>query len=54
MPTYEFMCEECNKAFTLIISFSEYEKKGFRCPGCNSEKVKQQITPFQVKTSQKS
>ena len=27
MPTYEFVCEECNKPFTLIISIEEYEKK---------------------------
>jgi putative FmdB family regulatory protein len=54
MPTYEFICEECNNPFTLIISFSDYEKKEFRCPECNSDKVKQQIISFQAKTSKKS
>jgi putative FmdB family regulatory protein len=54
MPTYEFSCEKCNKPFTLILSISEYEKKGIRCPKCLSTKVKQRITPFQVKTSKKS
>ena len=54
MPTYEFICEECKKPFTLSISISEYEKKGFRCPECESTKVKQQITSFQTKTSKKS
>ena len=54
MPTYEFICDECNKSFTLIISISEHEKKEFQCPECKSDKVSQQITSFQTKTSKKS
>ena len=54
MPTYDFICEKCNKKFTLIISLSEYEKKKFRCPKCKSTRVKQQITSFQTVTSKKS
>jgi putative FmdB family regulatory protein len=54
MPTYEFMCEKCNKPFTLILGISEYEKMKFRCPKCKSTKVKQQITSFQTVTSKKS
>jgi len=54
MPTYDFRCEKCNCKFTLILSISEYEKMKFRCPKCKSTKVRQEITPFQVKTSKKS
>ncbi|NQT56078.1 MAG: zinc ribbon domain-containing protein [Desulfobacteraceae bacterium] len=54
MPTYDFICEKCNKKFTLIISLSEYEKKKFRCPKCKSTRVKQQVTSFQTVTSKKS
>ena len=54
MPTYEFMCEKCNKLFTLILGISEYEKMKFRCPKCKSTRVKQQITSFQAVTSKKS
>ena len=54
MPTYDFICEKCNKKFTLIISLSEYEKKKFRCPKCKSTRVKQQISSFQTVTSKKS
>ena len=54
MPTYEFMCQKCKKPFTLVLSISEYEKDNFECPKCKSTKVKQQITPFQTKTSRKS
>ena len=54
MPTYDFECQKCDKSFTLTMSVSEYEKKGFRCPECKSNNVKQQITHFQTKTSKKS
>ncbi|MDY6879296.1 MAG: zinc ribbon domain-containing protein [Desulfatiglans sp.] len=54
MPIYDFVCEKCSKPFTLTMSISEYEKDKFKCPKCKSTKVKQQITPFQTKTSRKS
>ena len=54
MPIYEFICENCNKSFTLDIKVLEYEKRKFQCPKCKSAKVKQQITAFQTITSKKS
>jgi len=54
MPSYEFICEKCNKPFSLIMSISEYEKKKFRCPNCKSTRLKQQISAFQTITSKKS
>ncbi len=54
MPTYEFMCQKCEKPFTLVMSISDYEKKKVQCPKCESKRVKQQITSFQTKTSRKS
>jgi putative FmdB family regulatory protein len=54
MPTYDFTCEKCNKAFTLTLKLAEYEKKKYQCPKCNSKKVKQNISAFQTITSKKS
>jgi putative FmdB family regulatory protein len=54
MPRYEFICEKCNKPFGLDMKISDYEKKKFKCPKCDSKKVKQQITSFQAVTSKKS
>jgi len=54
MPVYDFLCEKCNRGFSLTLSLSEYGRKDFRCPKCKSKRVKQQITPFQTKTSRKS
>jgi len=54
MATYEYRCEACKKSFTLIQRMSEHGKTKVACPKCKSVKVKQQISPFQVKTSRKS
>ena len=54
MPTYEFYCEKCKKAFSVIISISDYDKKKYNCPKCKGKKVKQQISSFQTVTSKKS
>ncbi len=54
MPTYEFYCENCDKSFSLILSLAEYDKERYRCPKCETKKLKQQITSFQTVTSRKS
>jgi putative FmdB family regulatory protein len=54
MPTYEFVCEKCKKAFSRLMKISDYEKKKFSCPKCKSKRVKQQLTSFQTITAKKS
>ena len=54
MPTYEFFCEKCKKAFEVTVSISDYEKKKYKCPKCGGKRVNQQITAFQTVTSRKS
>ena len=55
MPTYDFYCEKCKKAFNTTLKISEYEKRKYRCPKCGGKKyLKQRITAFQTITSKKS
>jgi putative FmdB family regulatory protein len=54
MPTYEFVCEKCNKTFALAMTVAEYEKKKTKCPKCGGKKVKQIVSSFQTVTSKKS
>jgi len=54
MPVYEFICEKCDRKFSLILALAEYEKKKFVCPKCKSAKVKRQLSTFQVITQKKS
>ncbi len=57
MPTYEFQCQKCKKAFELTCSITEYERKkkeGIKCSECGSLEVEQQISGFRIQTSKKS
>ena len=54
MPHYVFVCEDCNKEFTVILHISELEKGGVKCPACGSEKVTQEMAAFSAVTSKKS
>ena len=54
MPVYEFICQKCDHDFSLFITISEYEKKKFTCPKCESDRVKRKLSSFQTITSKKS
>ena len=54
MPIYEYVCKECRKRFTLILSIAEYEKTRPACPKCKSKKVEQVPAVFFAVTSRKS
>ncbi len=51
MPTYDFVPEKCKPSFPSVLKLAEYEKKKYRCPKCQSKKVKQKISGFQTITS---
>ncbi len=54
MPAYEFECIKCGKDVTLIMTFSDYEKKNYKCPDCGSKWLERLVSPVQVVTSKKS
>ena len=54
MPTYEFMCESCEKRFEVTLTFAERASAKVRCPSCGSEKVAPQMSVFTAKTPRKS
>jgi putative FmdB family regulatory protein len=54
MPIYEYLCKECNKRFTLVLSLTEYEKRLPACPKCKSRKVEQLPAAFFAVTARKS
>jgi putative FmdB family regulatory protein len=57
MPTYEFLCRHCGKAFEWSASISDYgrkQKEGVQCPKCTSRDVSRLLSSIQVKTSKKS
>ncbi|HKT12561.1 MAG TPA: FmdB family zinc ribbon protein [Terriglobia bacterium] len=54
MPIYEYVCKECNKKFTCVLTITEYEKTVLACPKCKSRKVEQLPTAFFAVSSRKS
>jgi len=54
MPIYEFLCDECQKPFTIVLSLAEYGKDKIECPKCGSKRVRQEVSECTVVTSSKS
>jgi putative FmdB family regulatory protein len=54
MPSYEFVCKECKKKFTTIMTVAEHEKSRPACPNCKSRKVEQRFASFFAVTGKKS
>ena len=55
MPTYEYACENCRHEWSAVISLSERLKNVKpACPKCQSKKVRQKVSSFQVVTPKKA
>jgi putative FmdB family regulatory protein len=54
MPVYDFVCLDCGKEFTLVLSIREHDRKDVSCPHCRSKMVEQLVTTCEVVTSRKS
>ena len=55
MPEYDYLCDKCGKKFAVFLSIRELDaKQTVKCPHCQSDQVRKQITEFFAKTSKKS
>ena len=54
MPTYTYMCKDCKKSFTLMMSLNEHDKNRIACPKCKGKKVEQQYAAFFAVSAKKS
>jgi len=54
MPSYEFICKDCNKTYLSLMTLADYEKGDFACPQCKGKNVEQKLTSFFAVTSKKS
>jgi len=48
MPTYDFICNTCQKRFELFLTYSEYGKKTVHCEHCNSTDVRRRMTKVRI------
>lgn len=54
MPTYEYVCSDCGKKFSVTMTFSKHDQGRTVCPRCGARKVVQQFSTVFTKTSRKS
>lgn len=54
MPTYDFICNDCNQRFEIFLTFSEYGKKPVTCAHCNSKNVRRRMTMVRIAKSDES
>ena len=54
MPTYDFICNNCNQNFEVFLTFAEYGKKTVTCAHCKSKNVRRRMTKVRVAKSDES
>ena len=54
MPTYDFICNDCQQRFDVFMTFSEYGKKAVHCAQCQSENVRRRMTKVRIAKSDES
>src|SRR5690242_3643756 len=54
MPTYDFVCNTCEKRFDVFLTFSEYGSKAVHCTHCGSDKVRRRMTKVRIARSDDS
>jgi putative FmdB family regulatory protein len=54
MPTYDFICNNCNQRFDVFLTFAEYGKKKVSCTFCKSKNVRRRMTKVRIAKSEDS
>ena len=54
MPTYDFVCEDCQQRFDVFLTYSEYGKQQVLCTNCGSAHVRRRMTKVRIAKSEDS
>lgn len=54
MPTYDFICLDCQQRFEVFLAYSEYGKKKVNCAYCGGEHVRRRMTKVRIAKSDES
>jgi len=54
MPTYDFICNNCDQRFDVFQTFGEYGKKAVHCAHCQSDNVRRRMTKVRIAKSDSS
>ena len=52
MPTYDFICNNCNQRFDVFQTFAEYGVKKVSCTHCGSKNVRRRMTKVRIAKSE--
>ncbi len=52
MPTYDYICNDCNQRFDVFLTFAEYGKKTVKCTLCGSKNVRRRMTKVRIAKSE--
>ncbi len=54
MPTYDYLCLNCQKKFTVHLTIGNHDKRKAKCPRCGRRKLQQRLETFSAITGKKS
>jgi putative FmdB family regulatory protein len=54
MPSYDFVCLNCQQRFEVFMSYSEYGTKAAKCVHCGSENVRRRMTRVRIAKSEET
>ncbi len=54
MPTYDYVCEDCQQRFDVFMTYAEYGKTPVVCTHCGSSKVRRRMTKVRIAKSEES
>lgn len=54
MPTYDFICNNCNQRFDVFLTYAEYGKATVTCPHCQSKNVRRRMTKVRIAKSEET
>ena len=54
MPTYDFICQNCNQRFDVFITYSEYGARPVACSHCGSQNTRRRMTRVRIAKSEDS
>jgi putative FmdB family regulatory protein len=54
MPNYDYRCLNCNRRFSIFMTYHEYGQKAVLCPHCESMQVQRRIGRVRVARSEEN
>ncbi|HSG25653.1 MAG TPA: FmdB family zinc ribbon protein [Anaerolineales bacterium] len=54
MPDYPYTCQDCNKRFTVFLTYQEYDRAEISCPHCGSTNVSRRLGRVRFARSEES